>query len=231
MLQPKLGISLAKRGVLQTKLGVFQSKLGWWGRKGALEVPGGAQNTMRTEAMSREQRVMLRVFDELPPYLRDDTEDVLGTMCLAAARIVYEEHYIGPTEKQLDDIADAAAARITTNDSHLWKILDPVSGTVRWTSWYKVHQKSITRNTRGRKKLEHEMTLMREQLDDLTRLTHNTHDYATYVDEENCAIQKNFKELLIAFTAIDLRVKSLEKQYEETLSRLSIRRGSKAKDE
>mmetsp|Transcript_7530 Transcript_7530/g.22433 ORF Transcript_7530/g.22433 Transcript_7530/m.22433 type:complete len:141 (-) Transcript_7530:206-628(-) len=133
---------------------------------------------------------------------------------------------------------------MSTSRSSLWKIDDPVDGIVRMTPFkvVKIHQKYIKRNTAGRKKLEQELAQMREQLDDLVERANGTHDYATYVDEENCTIQQNFKAIVVAITANELKhdkrlkaleqsVKSLEQQYKETISRLAIRRGPKAKDE
>ena len=183
----------------------------------------------------RAMRAMLAAL----PGAHDEIVIALKEMCFVAAKTVFDETYIGPNEKQLDDIAEAAATRINTGRSVLWKIVDSADGVVVRTTPFNVvkhHQKYIKRNTAGRKKIEQELALMRQQLDEMVERMNNSE---TYFDDQTCASLKAF---VIAITvrelkhdkrleALEAQVKSLQQQYTDTISRLAIRRGPRAKYE
>ena len=60
-----------------------------------------------------EQRVMLGLFGEQPPAsVHDNMVSAIKDMCHAAANAIFDERYVGPTEEQLDDIAEEATKRM-----------------------------------------------------------------------------------------------------------------------
>lgn len=65
---------------------------------------------------SLEQRVMFGMFGSIPPEdVQEDMVRALQGLCLAAAKAVYEERYVGPTEEQLDAVAEEASKRISVS--------------------------------------------------------------------------------------------------------------------
>jgi len=154
--------------------------------------------------MTMEERAMRAMLAALPGA-HDEIVIALKEMCFVAAKTVFDETYIGPNEKQLDDIAEAAATRINTGRSVLWKIVDPADGVVVRTTPFNVvkhHQKYIKRNTAGRKKIEQELALMRQQLDEMVERMNNSE---TYFDDQTCASFEDVKAIVIAITASELK--------------------------
>ena len=173
--------------------------------------------------MSPEERVVSALYGVLPEEtVRTQLIPALRDMTMEAAKTVHEERYIGPSEQQLDDVAEAAAARMSLGPRTMWKTKLDGEGVVMMSPFkvVKMHQSHINRNTVGRFKLEEEIAQLREKIDieiwNLQVKASQQHQLSTYVDEENSTIQDNFKAIVVAMTALELkhdkRITAIEKK-------------------
>ena len=173
--------------------------------------------------MSPEERVVSALYGVLPEEtVRTQLIPALRDMTMEAAKTLYEERFIGPSEQQLDDVAEAAAARMSLGPRAMWKTKLDGEGVVMMSPFkvVKMHQSHINRNTVGRFKLEEEIAQLREKIDieiwNLQVKASQQHQLSTYVDEENSTIQDNFKAIVVAMTALELkhdkRITAIEKK-------------------
>ena len=191
-----------------------------------------------------EQRVMLGLFGALPPAdVQEDMVKALKAMCLSAAWTVQEESYVGPTEEQLDAIAEAAAQKLGTNNHSLWKIDYGGSiGIVRETPFkvMKIHQRFIKKGQEKYKTLKLQVLQMGKEIAELRAELNEQQSYTQFMEDEHVTTAHNFKTLVIALTALELkhdrRITALESQvadladkYEGAIAGLAIRSTKKAK--
>jgi hypothetical protein len=177
----------------------------------------------RVEAMSVEQRVMLGMFGELPPPdVHGDMVSALQEMTLAAAKVVLDETYIGPTDEQLEAVAEAAAHKLGTSNRSLWKLdYGGEVGVVKTTPFkvVKIHQRFIKKGQDAHKTLKRQVNAMAEEVAALTAELNEQHGYTTFVDDEQCTVQQNFKAIVVALTALELkhdrRISDLELKMQE----------------
>ena len=142
---------------------------------------------------SVEERVMLGMFGALPPAdVHDEMVQALQEMCLAAAKAVYDARYVGPTEEQLDAVAEEAAKRMSVKGHKGWKVRHP-DGVRRMSPFevVRMHEKYIHKNkVRADKRyeqLQEELTkttetieLLTQQLDTLSTRVFQTNRHLEY---------------------------------------------------
>jgi hypothetical protein len=192
--------------------------------------------------MSVEQRVMLGMFGELPPPdVHGEMVSALKEMTLAAAKAVYDERYVGPTEEQLEAVADAAAHKLGTSNRSLWKIdYGGELGVVKETPFkvVKIHQRFIKKAQDEHKTLKRQVSVMAKEVEALRAELNEQHSYTTFVDDEQSTVQQNFKAIVATLTALELkydrRIAALEHKVDElyakyyaTIARLANRTGEK----
>jgi hypothetical protein len=181
-----------------------------------------------------EGRLMLGMFGEVPTDARVHEEMVsaLQEMCLAAAKTVYDERYVGPTEEQLDEIAEAAAARMSTTRTSLWPMDDEEwrsllgTGNTSMTpiKVAKVHQKHIKRNTEGREKLEQKMEELEKQMALMREELHEVHKRTLWWSAQEHLIQEDLKHICKTQLSTNKRLEDLERLVMPLLNtRLAIR--------